>query len=318
MTSFSTEVKITPLERKISYGDKLVFLGSCFADEVGSICHDLGFDALTNPFGVLFNPVSIAKAVNRLENGRPYTHDDVVNVGEGEFYCTFEHNTEFWNTSKDALLANINTKLDSDCQHFKQTKWVVVSLGTAWIYRHLQTSQIVSNCHKLPSQYFDRSMLTVDMATDVINEFVTGNPAKNFIFTVSPLRHLKDGLHENQLSKATLLLAVDKVCKANANAFYFPAYEILLDELRDYRFYKEDMMHPTAQAVRYIWEKFCDCAITDESRLIIKEAEALQTMMRHRPMFPESSQYSTFVKRKEEKTEEIRKKYPQLVMENIR
>ena len=313
----STEVKITPLERKIHYGDKLVFLGSCFADEVGTICRSLGFDTLINPFGVLFNPVSIGNAVERLKSGKTYTHDDVINVGEGEFYCTFEHNTEFWNTSEDALLANINTKLDTDSQHFKQTKWVIVSLGTAWVYRYMQKSQIVSNCHKLPSQYFDRSMLTVDAATKVLNDIVTNLKGKNFIFTVSPLRHLKDGLHENQLSKATLLLAVDNVCKANVNAFYFPAYEILLDELRDYRFYKEDMMHPTAQAVRHIWEKFCDCAITDESRLIIKEAEALQTMMRHRPMFPESSQYSIFTKRKEEKIEEIRKKYPQVVMENI-
>ena len=313
----STEVKINPLEQKISYGDKMLFLGSCFANEVGKICRDLGFDALLNPFGVLFNPVSIAKAVNRLENGRPYTHDDVVNVGEGEFYCTFEHNTEFWNTSKDALLANINTKLDSDCQHFKQTKWVVVSLGTAWVYRDKENHKIVSNCHKLPSQLFERSLLTVDDITIVLSDIVKSNPDKNFIFTVSPLRHLKDGLHENQLSKASLLLAVDAVCKASSNTFYFPAYEILLDELRDYRFYKEDMTHPTEQAVRYIWEKFIDFAISEKDKKTIKMVETLQGMMRHRPMFPNSRQYDNFVKSKEKKAEEIRKSHPEVMIDNV-
>lgn len=313
-----TEVKITPLERKISYGDKLVFLGSCFADEVGSICHDLGFDALTNPFGVLFNPVSISNAIIRLKSGKQYTHNDVTSVGEGEFFCTFEHNTEFWSASEEGLLCHVNQELDTASQHFKSAKWVIVSLGTAWVYRHRNTLQIVSNCHKLPSQMFDRAMLTVDETTKILAEVVANSKDKNFIFTVSPLRHLKDGLHENQLSKATLLLAVDSVCKDNTNAFYFPAYEILLDELRDYRFYKEDMMHPTSQAVRHIWEKFCNFAITDESRLIMKEAEALQAMTRHRPMFPDSSQYHAFVKQKEEKTKELKREHPQVKTENIR
>lgn len=314
----STEVKINPLEQKICYGDKMLFLGSCFADEVGKICRNLGFDALLNPFGVLFNPMSIASALTRLKSGEHYTHNDVISVGEGEFCCTFEHNTEFWETSEESLICRINSELDANTEHFKKTKWVIVSLGTAWIYKHKDTKKIVSNCHKLPSQLFERSLLTVEDITTALTDIAKSNPDKNFIFTVSPLRHLKDGLHENQLSKASLLLAVDAVCKANSNAFYFPAYEILLDELRDYRFYKEDMTHPTEQAVRHIWGKFIEFAIAETDKETITEVEALQGMIRHRPMFPESRQYALFIERKEAKMLELQRKYPKVLMDNVK
>ena len=313
----ATEVKINALERKFGYGDKLLFLGSCFADEVGKICRRLGFDALLNPFGVLFNPMSIANALARLKKGGHYTHDDVISVGGGEFFCTFEHNTEFWETSEANLLSRVNQELDTAKQHFGQTKWVIVSLGTAWVYRNKATGQIVSNCHKLPSQTFDRYMLTVEEVATTLSGLTSANADKEFIFTVSPLRHLKDGLHANQLSKATLLLAVDAVCKANSNAHYFPAYETLLDELRDYRFYKEDMTHPTEQAVRIIWEKFTDFAIGDSDKAIIKEVEGLQGMLRHRPMFPESKSYRSFVEQKEAKLSELSAKHPDIIIGNI-
>ena len=296
----------------------MLFLGSCFANEVGKICRDLGFDALLNPFGVLFNPMSIASALTRLKKAEHYTHDDVVSVGEGEFCCTFEHNTEFWETSAKALLSRVNNELELNAEHFKKTRWVVISLGTAWIYIDKGTHKTVSNCHKLPSQLFERSLLTVDDITTALSDITKSNPDKNFIFTISPLRHLKDGLHENQLSKASLLLAVDAVCKASSNTFYFPAYEILLDELRDYRFYKEDMTHPTELAVRHIWEKFIDFAISENDKEAIKMVEALQSMTRHKPMFPESRQYALFMERKDAKMSELRQKYPLVLIDNVK
>ncbi len=314
----STEVSTNPLEQKICYGDKLLFLGSCFANEIGKTCRDLGFDALLNPFGVLFNPMSIANALSRLDSGEHYTHNDIINVGEREFFCTFEHNTEFWNTSEDKLLENINNQLDNNTEHFRQTKWIVISLGTAWVYKHHDTKKVVSNCHKLPSKMFERRLLTTDDVANALSDIAKGHTDKNFIFTISPLRHLRDGLHENQLSKATLLLAVNSVCNANGNAFYFPAYEILLDELRDYRFYKTDMIHPTEQAVEYIWKRFIQFAISDDSSHTIKEVEALQTMLRHRPMFPGSKQHDDFIKLKDAKLEHLEKKYPFLRMDNIK
>ena len=233
---FQTEIKIQPLEQTIRYGDGLLFLGSCFADEVGSICKGLGFNAMVNPFGVLYNPCSIANAIHRLQSGKPFTHDEVMHTGE-EFYCTFSHNTEFWNPSEEALLSHVNRALEEACAHFNRAKCGVISLGTAWVYRYRETLEVVANCHKMPASLFDRFCLSVPATVTMLSDFVKMHPDKQFVFTVSPLRHLKDGLHGNQLSKSTLLLAVNQVCEQFANVHYFPAYEILLDELRDYRFY---------------------------------------------------------------------------------
>lgn len=314
--NLSTEIKIQPIEQRIVYGDRLLFLGSCFADEIGNICKGLGFNALVNPFGVLFNPASICQSVERLESGKDFTKDDVIEVG-GEFYCTFSHNTEFWNPSPEKLLETVNGSLNSARQHFLQAKWIVISLGTSWIYRHKQRGLIVSNCHKLPSQLFQREFLTTEQSTESLSQLVEKHKDKQFIFTVSPLRHLKDGLHENQISKAALLLAVDEICKRFGNAHYFPAYEILLDELRDYRFYKEDMIHPTEQAVRYIWENFTDFAIAESEMPAMKQAQELKLMLQHKVFFPESEAFRKFEAMKNSKMADFEKNYPKVKAQNL-
>ena len=311
-----TEISINPLEQTIAYGDGLLFLGSCFADEVGGICRGLGFDAMVNPFGVLYNPASITQSVERLSSGSLFTSDDVIMVGEGQ-YCTFSHNTAFWNATEEALLQQVNQSLAEAHAHFLGSKWVVISLGTSWVFRNKATQEVVSNCHKLPAYQFERQFLSVEQSSQYLSEIVQQHPQKQFIFTVSPLRHLKDGLHENQLSKAALLLAVDQVCKQFENAHYFPAYEILLDELRDYRFYKEDMVHPTEQAVRYIWERFADFAIDPNEKLAMKAAAELRQMLQHRPLFPESEAYKKFELQKEKKISELNSNYPKIVLENL-
>lgn len=313
----STDVKIQPIEQRIVYGDRLLFLGSCFADEIGNICKGLGFDALVNPFGVLFNPASICQSVERLESGKVYTKDDVIEVG-GEFFCTFSHNTEFWNPSPERLLETVNGSLNSARQHFLQTKWIVISLGTSWIYRHKQRGLIVSNCHKLPSQLFQREFLTAEQSTELLSQLVEKHKDKQFIFTISPLRHLKDGLHENQISKAALLLAVDEICKRFGNTHYFPAFEILLDELRDYRFYKEDMIHPTEQAVRYIWENFTDFAIAESEMPAMKQAQELKLMLQHKVFFPESEAFRKFEAMKNSKMADFEKNYPKVKIQNLK
>ncbi len=310
------EVNIKPLNQTIAYGDGLLFLGSCFADEVGALCRGLGFDALVNPFGVLYNPISIANAVHRMANGRPFTHEEVIRTGE-EYYCTFSHNTTFWQPTEEALLESVNASLLSAHKHFKAARWVVVSLGTSWVYRSLETLEVVSNCHKLPACLFDRICLSVPTSVAVLSGLAKMYPDKQFIFTVSPLRHIKDGMHGNQLSKAALLLAVDEVCKTFDNAHYFPAYEILLDELRDYRFFKEDMVHPTEQAVRYIWERFVDFAIDPKEKPAMKAAAELKQMLQHRPLFPESEAFKKFELMKEEKTGELKRFFPAVCLENL-
>ena len=311
-----TEIKIQPLEQTIRYGDGLLFLGSCFADEVGGICRGLGFDAMVNPFGVLYNPASIAQSVERMNSGKSFCHDDVIRVGEGQ-YCTFNHNTAFWRSSEEALLQQVNQSLDEAHAHFVGSKWVVISLGTSWVFRNKETQEVVSNCHKLPANQFERQFLSVEQSSQYLSEIVHQHPEKQFIFTVSPLRHLKDGLHENQLSKAALLLAVDEVCKAFGNAHYFPAYEILLDELRDYRFYKEDMVHPTEQAVHYIWERFTDFAIDPKEKPAMQAATELKQMLQHRAVFPESEVFRKFELLKGQKISELRRNYPKICFENL-
>ena len=313
---FRTEINITPLTQTISYGDGLLFLGSCFADEVGSICRGLGFNAQVNPFGALYNPVSIANAIHRLQNGRPFSIKEVIRTGE-EFYCTFSHNTEFWSSSEDRLLERVNQELLQATGHFVNSKWIILSLGTAWVYRHSETLEVVANCHKLPSQIFDRFCLSLPSVVAVLSDFIKTHPDKQFIFTVSPLRHLKDGLHGSQLSKSTLLLAVDQVCKLHENAHYFPAYEILLDELRDYRFYKEDMIHPTDQAVRYIWEKFVEFAINPSEKPAMKAAQELKQMLQHQPLFPDSDAYRKFEVQRDQKVTELGQRFPNIVVENL-
>ena len=312
-----TEIKIQPLEQTIRYGDGLLFLGSCFADEVGSLCRGLGFDALVNPFGVLYNPVSVANAVHRLANGRPFAHEEVVRVGEG-YYCTFSHNTTFWQNTEEALLNRINVDLSKAHKHFEDSKWIIISLGTSWVFRSHETHEVVANCHKLPAWQFDRICLSVSTSVAVLSGLAKMYPEKQFIFTVSPLRHVKDGMHGNQLSKAALLLAVDEVCKTCSNAHYFPAYEIMLDELRDYRFYKEDMVHPTEQAVRYIWERFADFAINPTEQSAMKMASEVKRMLQHRPVFPENEAFMTFEKRTAEKIAELRRQYPNILVENLK
>ena len=304
------------MEQTIVYGDGLLFLGSCFADEVGNFCRGLGFNAMVNPFGVLYNPVSIAQSLERLQSGQPFCHEEVIKVGEGQ-YCTFSHNTAFWNSSETALLEQINQSLAEIHAHFAKSKWIVISLGTSWVFRNKETQKVVSNCHKLPANQFERLFLSVEQSFRYLSEVVQQHPEKQFIFTVSPLRHLKDGLHENQLSKAALLLAVDEVCKAFGNAYYFPAYEILLDELRDYRFYKEDMVHPTEQAVRYIWERFTDFAINPEEKPAMKAAAELRQMLQHKPLFPESEAFKKFEQLKEKKICELKCDFPRVCINNL-
>ena len=299
------------MDQPIAYGDGLVFLGSCFADEVGGICRGLGFDALVNPFGVLYNPASIAQSIERLGSGKPFTPKEVIVVGEGQ-YCTFSHNTAFWQTKEETLLESVNKGLETAHERFLNAKWIIISLGTSWVFRHKETHQVVSNCHKLPARQFDREFFTVEQSVDSLTKMLLAHPDKHYIFTVSPLRHLKDGLHENQLSKAALLLAVDEVCKTFNNAHYFPAYEILLDELRDYRFYKEDMVHPTEQAVRYIWERFAGFAIDPKEKPAMKAAAELRQMLQHRPLFPESEAYKRFEQLKEKKVNELKRDFPQI------
>jgi hypothetical protein len=256
----------------ISYDDKIMMLGSCFSDNIGKRLSELGFDVCVNPFGTLYNPASIASAVSRLVSCRHFTEDDCVEIGAGcERVCSFSHHTSFSGTDAKEFLTKANDALDNASRFFRECNKVIITLGTSWCFRHIGTGSIVSNCLKHPAAEFQRERLEVQEIADLLKEIMNTDcgKRKEYIFTVSPIRHFKDGAHGNQLSKAGLLLGIDSVIGDRAD--YFPAYEIVMDELRDYRFYAEDMCHPTSQTTEYILERFLGWALPADEKQVLEE-----------------------------------------------
>ncbi|MFA5849307.1 MAG: GSCFA domain-containing protein [Bacteroidales bacterium] len=301
-----TKIEITRGTSTISYSDKILFMGSCFANEVGSIMKNLRFDVIVNPFGVLYNPASIAESLGRLVSGRHFENEGFIKCDD--IYKSLSHSSDFAAMSLDELKSKVDRQLDEASLHFKQSKWIVLSLGTRWIYRLCSSGKVVANCQKLPQNRFEREPLDVEDVVKLLSPIIANNPQKNWILTVSPLRHWKDGAHGNQLSKAVLLLAVEKLQNMHGNVHYFPAYEILLDELRDYRFYSEDMLHPSDQAVNHIWNIFSEIYIDLPSQEFMKVVSRLNAMDAHKPFFPQSKSYRMFDKERKELEKTVREK----------
>ena len=256
----------------ISYDDKIMMLGSCFSDNIGKRLSELGFDVCVNPFGTLYNPASIATAVSRLVSGEHFTEKDCVEIGAGcERICSFSHHTSFSGADAQEFLTKANDALDKAARFFRECNKVIITLGTSWCFRHVGTGSIVSNCLKHPAVEFQRERLEVQEIATLLKDIIETDcgKRKEYIFTVSPIRHFKDGAHGNQLSKAGLLLGIDSVIGDRAE--YFPAYEIVMDELRDYRFYAEDMCHPTSQTTEYILERFLGWALPADEKQVLEE-----------------------------------------------
>lgn len=270
----------------VSLNDKIVILGSCFADNMGQKMVDLGFDVCLNPFGTLYNPVSVCNSVARLTSGIPFSKDECVQMGAGAgLVCSFSHHTSFARRTEDEFLQVANASLKEASLRWKAASKVIITLGTAWIYEYLRSGETVSNCLKIDAKEFSRRRLSVRETATLLMNMIARHPEKEFMFTVSPIRHLKDGAHGNQLSKSTLLLALDEViAKFPERCEYFPAYEIVLDELRDYRFYAADMIHPSDQAVDYLWSRFVGFAVppADLPELDSRRRGLLRS--RHRPI----------------------------------
>ena len=281
----------TPVETgrgavSISLKDRIFVLGSCFADNIGGKMVDLGFDVCVNPFGTIYNPVSVCNSVARLTSGIPFSKDECVQMGAGAgLVCSFSHHTSFARRTEDEFLNVANASLKEASLWWKAATKVIITLGTAWIYEYLRSGETVSNCLKIDAKEFSRRRLSVRETATLLMNMVARHPEKEFIFTVSPIRHLKDGAHGNQLSKSTLLLALDEViAKFPERCEYFPAYEIVLDELRDYRFYSPDMIHPSAQTVDYLWSRFVRFAMP-ESELPALDARRRELLRaQHRPI----------------------------------
>ena len=265
----------------ISYKDKIMMLGSCFSDNIGSRLKNYGFDVCVNPFGTLYNPASILSAVSRLLGGKCFCEEDCVEIGAGDSRtCSFFHHTSFARETGSEFIENANASLAAAAEFFGKSNKVIITLGTSWCYRHIGKDMIVSNCLKRNPKEFIREFLPASRTAAILREIMELCPDKQFIFTVSPIRHFKDGAHGNQISKASLLLGIEEALAATPvdlsmnphyTADYFPAYEIVMDELRDYRFYAEDMCHPTQQTADYICERFLDWALPADEHETLKE-----------------------------------------------
>jgi hypothetical protein len=276
-----TPVTDLPCKVGISYKDKIMMLGSCFSDNIGSRLKNYGFGVCINPFGTLYNPASILSAVRRLLGEECFCEEDCMEIGAGDSRtCSFFHHTSFARGTQSEFIENANASLAAAAEFFRKCNKVIITLGTSWCYRHIGKDMIVSNCLKRNPKEFIREFLPASRTAAILREIMELCPDKQFIFTVSPIRHFKDGAHGNQISKASLLLGIEEAIAATPvdlsmnphyTADYFPAYEIVMDELRDYRFYAEDMCHPTQQTADYICERFLDWALPADEQDTLKE-----------------------------------------------
>jgi len=296
---FRTAVKIPEFKKKTGYANKNMFLGSCFTENIGNRMEELKYPVDINPFGILYNPESVASSLKMLLNGTSFSQNDLVY--HGGLWHSFSHHGRFSSEIAETTLEQINQRLIASSAFLKKTDFLFITFGTAWVFRHKNTGETVANCHKIPDHEFIRNRLKVDeivgMFQQLIDEMRIINPEIQIVFTVSPIRHWKDGATENQRSKATLLLAIDEICGIfPSHCSYFPAYELVMDELRDYRFYAPDMLHISEVAIDFIWEKFENALIDAESRHIALSVQKIVQAANHRPFNKNTPEYTQFLK----------------------
>lgn len=309
---FTTPVKIPLAQVEITYLNSVMTLGSCFAENVGGKLRSAFFLTDTNPFGVLFNPISIANSLELLIGRKAFEINDLFeNKG---MWQSFSHSSQFSTTNPEDCLLRINNRFKAACDFLEQTDFLLITFGTAWVFENVKSGNVVSNCHKLPASDFVRRKLSVEEIficyKTLIDKLQTLFPNVHVIFSVSPIRHLKDGLHENNLSKSTLFLAIDAIQNECKQVNYFPAYEIQMDELRDYRFYGADMIHPSEVAVDYIWKHFSETYFSADTQALKHRLEQLSADLSHRPLHPESSGYKNFLVSIDMRREGIISDYP--------
>lgn len=298
--------------------DNLLLMGSCFATNMGSLLVDAKFHPDINPFGVLYNPLSISAALREVVAGKAYKEEDLFFFRE--CWHSPMHHGDFSSPSMEETLQRINARLLAAHECIHQLDCLMLTFGTSWVYEQKITGHVVANCHKQPESVFIRRRLSVqEIVSDYISLFsglIARNPKLKVILTVSPIRHIRDGMHANQLSKATLLLAIDQLqASFPEHVSYFPAYELLLDELRDYRFYADDMLHPSPVAIRYLWERFSEAFFSDETKKIMEECESIRKAQAHRPFHPGSEEHKRFLGQIVLKIERLNQKYPYLEFE---
>ncbi len=311
---FRTQIPISKINYLIDYNSKILSLGSCFAVNMAEKLDYFKFQNSCNPFGILFHPLAIEKLIDFAVSGKQFSDEDVFFYNE-RWHC-FDVHSDLSNSNKEELLNNLNALIKSTNKHVTGLTHFIITYGTAWIYRNIETNSIVANCHKVPQKQFKKELLTVveieKSIANTIKLIHAVNPNCNIIFTVSPVRHIKDGFVQNQWSKANLISAIHDVLDIEhwiLNTAYFPSYEIMMDELRDYRFYAEDMLHPSQVAIDYIWKRFKESSISETFFAVMDEVESIQKSLSHKPFNPNSESHFKFESKVREKITKLEDQY---------
>jgi hypothetical protein len=316
VSKFQTLVEIPKYRWQTGYSQKCIFMGSCFTENIGTRMETLKYDVDINPFGILYNPSSVLNGLRILLQQKEFKSEALI-FADGLWH-SFSHHGRFSSADENETLEQINSRIKSSADFLKNAGFLFITFGTAWIYKFKKTGQPVSNCHKIPAKEFERVRLTVDEIVDEYRDLLTEirkvNPSLNVVFTVSPIRHWKDGAIENQRSKAVLLLAIDKLINEFGDDYcaYFPAYEIVMDELRDYRFYAEDMIHISDVAIEHIWEKFQSALIDKESQQVAAHVQKIVKAASHRPIHKNTTEYNQFLLQMKKQIEDLETKYKHL------
>lgn len=314
---FRTQISISEFSNKIDYNSKIGCLGSCFSEHIANRFNFFKFDVVSNPFGILFSPTAIEKIVSKAVYEEQFAEDDIFYFNDQ--WQSFDVHSCLNQVEKDNYLLGLNQRLVKLKNTIENASHFFVTYGSAWVYRLKETNELVANCHKVPQREFDKELLTAKAIIRSIDNTVrllhSINPDMQVIFTISPVRHLKDGFVENQRSKSNLIRAVHELVNNQERLSYFPSYEIVMDELRDYRFYEEDMVHPNKLAVDYIWEQLVKVMLTEESFRLMKEVETIQKMKSHKPINPTSQTYTMFLENLNRRIEELKKINPSISFE---
>lgn len=316
--NFLAHIDIKPLPMPILHQHKILLVGSCFTEHIGNTLNNLKFNVLQNPNGILFETESVSRSLVSYIQQKQYQANDLFMLNE--LWQSWEHHSRFSNPSAEEALATINQSQTTAHGFLKQADWLIITLGSSFAYKLTESGRFVANCHKAPGQWFAKHLLSIDdqIATldNTIHQLFHFNPHLKIIFTISPVRHLRDGVVENNRSKARLLETVHHLVNKFDRLFYFPAYELVIDVLRDYRFYDIDLMHPNYAATQFVMEKFSEYAFADETKTLIKEIRQIVTAKNHKAFHPQSQQHQQFLRQHFEKTARLIEDHPYLDLQD--
>jgi GSCFA family len=310
--NFFSNIDIKPLPQPISYEHKILLIGSCFTEHIGNNLYDLKFNALQNPNGILFEPASVCKSLTGYLDNKQYSGEELSY--QNELWQSWDHHSRFSNPDKEMALEGINQSQQKAHEFIKEADWLIITLGSSFVYRLKENNSFVANCHKAPGTSFDKYLIPIaeqiELLDNTIHRLFYSNPKLKIIFTVSPVRHLRDGVVENNRSKARLIETVHHLVSKFDRLFYFPAYELVIDVLRDYRFYDIDLAHPNYAATQFVMEHFSEFAFDEDTKKLMKEIKQLVIARNHKAFHPGSNQHQQFLKQQYAKAEALAKVYP--------